>query len=144
LVAESDKTSWFDAHLVGRVLRHLLENAASYTPAGTRIKISSRRVESRLQFSVEDEGPGIEIRDQSMIFDKFYRGKRSAEVRKGTGMGLAIARAMVQAHGGSIEVASEPGAGACFRFWIPYVDEEPSGPQCHSAEGKEPAIEGAD
>jgi signal transduction histidine kinase len=60
-----------------------------------------------------------------MIFDKFYRGKRGAGVRKGSGMGLAISRAIVQAHGGSIEVSSDPGSGARFRFWVPLVSEEP-------------------
>jgi len=125
VIDDPEKLAWFDAHLVGRVFRHLLENAASHTPVGTRIKVSSRSFRSRLEFSVEDEGAGIDARDLPMIFDKFYRGKRGAQVRKGSGMGLAIARAIVHAHGGDIEVVSEPGAGACFRFWVPFVSEEP-------------------
>lgn len=133
-VEEPEKPAWFDAHLVGRVLRHLVENAASYTPAGTRIRISSRRIESRLEFSVADEGPGIEARDQPMIFDKFYRGKGGAEVRKGSGMGLAISRAIVDVHGGTIEVSSQPGAGACFRFWVPFVSEGPQVTRPHAPE----------
>jgi two-component system, OmpR family, sensor histidine kinase KdpD len=125
IIQDPEKLAWFDGHLVGRVLRHLLENAASYTPAGTRIKVAVCSSQSRLDFSVEDEGAGIEARDQPMIFDKFYRGKRGADVRKGSGMGLAIARAIVHAQGGQIEVFSEPGAGACFRFWVPFVSDEP-------------------
>jgi len=121
---EPEKPAWFDAHLLGRVLRHLLENAASYTPAGSRIKLTSCCAGERLEFSVEDEGPGIDSHDLPMIFEKFYRGKRGAEVRKGSGMGLAIVRAILVAHGGSIEATSEPGAGACFRFWVPLATEE--------------------
>jgi two-component system sensor histidine kinase KdpD len=144
IVDDPEKPAWFDAHLVGRVLRHLIENAASYTPAGTRIKIASRSIESRLEFSVEDEGPGIEARDQSMIFDKFYRGKRGAGVRKGSGMGLAISRAIVQAHGGSIEVSSDPGSGARFRFWVPLVSEEPQTTRPLAPTEKQQATDEAD
>ena len=143
-VGELEKPAWFDAHLVGRVLRHLVENAASYTPAGTRIRLGGRCIESRLEFSVEDEGPGIEARDKSMVFDKFYRGKGSAEVRKGSGMGLAISRAIVHAHGGTIEVSSEPGAGACFRFWVPFVSEGPQTTRPRPPEGNKQATEEAD
>lgn len=116
---------WFDPHLLGRVLRHLLENAATHTPAGSRIVLSSRRVGDRLEFSVEDNGPGIDAIDLPLIFEKFYRGKRSAGVRKGSGMGLAITRAILTAHGGGIEATSVLGKGACFRFWVPLVEKEP-------------------
>jgi two-component system, OmpR family, sensor histidine kinase KdpD len=118
--------AWFDAHLLGRVLRHLLENAAAYTPPGTRVSLSSRRVGDRLEFLVEDSGPGIDARDLPLIFEKFYRGKRGAGVRKGSGMGLAITRAILTVHGGGIEAASTPGSGARFRFWVPLVEKEPS------------------
>jgi signal transduction histidine kinase len=60
------------------------------------------------------------------IFDKFYRGRKAASKGKGTGMGLAIARAILAAHGGGIEVESAPGKGACFRFWVPLVEREPA------------------
>jgi signal transduction histidine kinase len=79
----------------------------------------------RLEFSVEDDGPGIDAVDLPFIFDKFYRGKKGKG--KGTGMGLAITRAILAAHGGGIEVESLPGQGACFRFWVPLVEKEPSG-----------------
>jgi len=141
---DSDKPAWFDAHLVGRVLRHLVENAASYTPAGTRIRIGSRCIESRLEFSVEDEGPGIEARELPVIFEKLYRGKGSAEVRKGSGMGLAISRAIVHAHCGSIDVSSEPGSGARFRFWVPFVSEGPETTHLSAPEGNKQAIEETD
>jgi two-component system sensor histidine kinase KdpD len=79
-----------------------------------------------LEFRVEDEGRGIDAADLPFIFEKFYRGKKSAGKGKGTGMGLAIARAILAAHGGGIEVQSLPGKGACFRFWVPLVEKEPA------------------
>jgi two-component system sensor histidine kinase KdpD len=119
-----DKPAWFDPHLLGRVLRHLLENAAAHTPPGSRVTLSSRRTQGRLEFSVADNGPGIDARDLPLIFEKFYRGKRGSRKRKGSGMGLAITRAILIVHGGGIEAASTPGNGACFRFWVPLVEKE--------------------
>ncbi|MGB9408107.1 MAG: ATP-binding protein [Terracidiphilus sp.] len=116
--------AWFDPHLLGRVLRHLLENAARHTPAGGRILLGSRRNGDRLEFRVEDDGEGVDAVDLPFIFDKFYRGKNAGK-GKGTGMGLAITRAILAAHGGGIEVESSPGHGACFRFWVPLVEKEP-------------------
>jgi two-component system sensor histidine kinase KdpD len=123
--SNEDKPVWFDAHLLGRVLRHLLENAALYTPPGSRVVLSSRRAGARLEFSVEDNGPGIDPADLPLIFEKFYRGKRSERLRKGSGMGLAIVRAILAVHGGGIEATSTPGSGACFRFWVPLAEKEP-------------------
>ena len=125
-VEGSDDPTWFDPHLLGRVLRHLLENAARYTPAGSRIHLSSRRTADRLEFCVEDHGPGIDALDLPLIFEKFYRGKRGAIVGKGSGMGLAIARAILAAHGGAIEASSIPGQGSKFLFWVPLVEKEPA------------------
>jgi two-component system sensor histidine kinase KdpD len=125
--SDSDKPAWFDPHLLSRVLRHLLENVAAHTPPGTRVTLSSRRTSDRLEFAVEDNGPGIDAHDLPMIFDKFYRGKRSARIRKGSGMGLAITRAILTVHGGGIEAGNAPGNGAQFRFWVPLVEKEPSG-----------------
>lgn len=121
-----DEPAWFDAHLIGRVLRHLLENVAAYTPPGTRVTLSSRRTGDRLEFCVKDGGPGIDTLDLPLIFEKFYRGKRGARIRKGSGMGLAITRAILAVHGGGIEASNVPGGGAQFRFWVPLVEHEPS------------------
>jgi signal transduction histidine kinase len=121
-----EKTVWFDPHLLGRVLRHLLENVASHTPPGSRVTLSSKRTDRRLEFSVEDNGPGIDARDLPLIFEKFYRGKRGTGSRKGSGMGLAIIRAILTAHGGGIEASSVPGSGARFSFWVPLIEKEPS------------------
>ncbi|HEX8710494.1 MAG TPA: ATP-binding protein [Terracidiphilus sp.] len=121
---EPDTPVWFDAHLLGRVLRHLLENATRYTPPGSRIRLSSRHTGERLEFCVEDNGPGIDARDLPLIFEKFYRGKRSVPGVKGSGMGLAITRAILAAHDGGIEATSAPGQGTCFRFWVPLVEKQ--------------------
>jgi len=105
--------------LLGRVFRHVLENAARYSPPGSRIVLRCRQSAERLEFSVEDNGPGINSTDLPLIFEKFYRGKEGASSRKGSGMGLAIVRAILTAHGGSIEVSSALGQGTTFRFWVP-------------------------
>ena len=123
-VAEPDPPVWFDPQLLGRVLRHLLENAARYCPPGSRIAVRSRHDGEKLEFEVEDNGPGIDPIDLPLIFEKFYRGKKSVGKGKGTGMGLAISRAIVMAHGGGIEVASSLGEGSTFRFWVPLVERQ--------------------
>ena len=125
-VVGEDDPAWFDPHLLGRVLRHLLENAARHTPAGSRITLKSWRSTERLEFSVEDNGPGIDSADLPLIFEKFYRGRKSAIKAKGSGMGLAITRAILIAHGGGIDAASTPGKGTTFQFWIPLVEKEPN------------------
>jgi two-component system sensor histidine kinase KdpD len=124
-VDEAGKPAWFDPHLLGRVLRHLLENAAAYTPPGSHITLSSRRTDDRLEFCVQDDGPGIDALDLPLVFEKFYRGKRRTTAGKGSGMGLAITRAILAAHGGAIEASSVAGKGASFRFWVPLVEKEP-------------------
>jgi two-component system sensor histidine kinase KdpD len=120
-----DEPAWFDPHLLSRVLRHLLENAARYTPPGSRVTLSSRRAGDRLEIRVEDDGPGIDAHDLPLVFEKFYRGKKRMNAGKGSGMGLAIARAILTVHGGGIEAVSDPGHGASFRFWVPLVEKEP-------------------
>jgi two-component system sensor histidine kinase KdpD len=121
-VEEPDDPVLLDPQLLGRVLRHLLENAGRYCPPGSRIVLRSHRAEDRLELSVEDNGPGIDAVDLPLIFEKFYRGRKSTGKGKGSGMGLAIARAIVAAHGGAIEVSRAQGAN--FRFWIPLVEKE--------------------
>lgn len=122
----SGEPVWIDPQLLRRVLRHLLENVAGYTPPGSRVKLSNARNGDRLEFCVEDNGPGIDARDLPLIFEKFYRGKYRTGQRKGSGMGLAIIRAILTVHGGGIEASNVPGGGARFRFWVPLIEREPS------------------
>ncbi|WP_446743684.1 ATP-binding protein [Silvibacterium acidisoli] len=109
----------FDRKLVGRVLHHLLENAVKYSPAGSALHISASVDGYRLLVSVKDHGQGIEGSEQSLIFNRFYRGHNRKPGVSGTGMGLAIVKAIMIAHGGGIEVSSEPQQGAEFTFWLP-------------------------
>jgi two-component system sensor histidine kinase KdpD len=108
-----------DRALVHRVLRHLIENAVKYSPAGSPIELRAFRDEYRLRVTVTDQGSGVEPGEQPFVFDKFFRGKRQRGKAGGTGMGLAIAKAIVEAHGGGIELISEAGKGSQFAFWLP-------------------------
>lgn len=108
-----------DLALVHRVLRHILENAAKYSPSGLPIAIRVSRDDYRLFISVDDRGPGIDPSEQPFVFDKFFRGRNQQNQSAGTGMGLAIVKAILEAHGGGIELASRAGEGASFTFWLP-------------------------
>ena len=116
-----------DRELIRRVLRHLIENAAKYSPAGSEIRLEARLADDRLSVSVVDSGPGVDDADRLLIFDKFYRGQRQRHRVQGTGMGLAIARAMIRAHGGTLELGPSQGQGATFRFLIPIRAAEGDG-----------------
>ena len=108
-----------DSPLIAEALTHLVENAAKYSPVGSEIIISARLENDELLISVRDEGPGIEGNEFDRLFDKFYRSKRvNNDGASGTGMGLAIARGIIEAHGGRIWVESEFGHGAVFTFSI--------------------------
>ena len=126
IVQQPDTPVWFDPHLIGRVLRHLLENAARYTPPNSRVLLRSKRTKDRIEFLVEDDGPGIDAHDLPLIFEKFYRGRKRITATKGSGMGLSITRALMAAHGGAIDVTSVPGRGTTFRLWIPLAEKSPS------------------
>jgi two-component system sensor histidine kinase KdpD len=108
-----------DAGWMKKVLQHLLENAAKYSPAGAPIFVSAEVRNGRLITSVADRGAGIDDLERSMIFDKFYRGQSQRYRVQGTGMGLAIVKAIVEAHGGRIEVTSQLGQGSVFSFGLP-------------------------
>jgi two-component system sensor histidine kinase KdpD len=107
-----------DVKRVEEVVAQLLDNAAKYAPAGTPITVTSELRDSTVVTSVADQGPGIDGLDQGMIFERFYRSGDHRGVR-GTGMGLAIAKAIVEAHGGTIGVASQIGRGSVFHFTLP-------------------------
>jgi len=108
-----------DLERIAKVLQHLLENAAKYSAETSPIFISAEVVGGQLVTSVADRGVGIDDLERMMIFDKFYRGQGQRYRVQGTGMGLAIAKAIVEAHGGSIDVTSQPGQGSVFSFRLP-------------------------
>jgi two-component system, OmpR family, sensor histidine kinase KdpD len=108
-----------DLDRVSEVLVQLIDNANLYSPKDRPISISAEGVGNFIIISVADQGPGIEDLEQGMIFDKFYRGKDQRYLIQGTGMGLPIAKAIVEAHGGSISVMSQVGHGSVFSFTLP-------------------------
>jgi two-component system, OmpR family, sensor histidine kinase KdpD len=109
----------FDLRRIEEVIAQLLENAAKYSPQDSRIRIEARVEDRMLVTSVADQGLGIDEFDQAMIFEKFYRGRGQRSRIQGTGMGLAIAKAIVEAHGGKMNVVSQLGRGSVFSFQLP-------------------------
>jgi len=108
-----------DAAWIEKVLINLLANAAKYSPAAQPIFVSADPRGDMLAISVADRGEGIDPLEQGMVFDKFYRGQGQRMRVSGTGMGLAICRAIVTAHGGTIGVTSQLGHGSVFTFTLP-------------------------
>jgi two-component system sensor histidine kinase KdpD len=101
------------------VLVHLLENANLYSEKNRPIIVGAENNGGVVTFSVADHGPGIDVMEQGLIFDKFYRGKDQRAVIQGTGMGLPISKAIVEAHGGAIGVTSQRNHGSVFTFTLP-------------------------
>src|SRR6266404_7594409 len=101
------------------VLVQLLENANLYSEKDRPIIVSAESNGNFVLFSVADRGPGIDTMEQGLIFDKFYRGKDQRSVIQGTGMGLPISKAIVEAHGGAITVTSQLNHGSVFTFTLP-------------------------
>ncbi len=108
-----------DSAHIKEVLVHLLENAAKYSPAGAPIRITAEAKDETLVTSIADRGPGIDDFEQSLVFEKFYRGRNQRVQVHGTGMGLAICKAIVEAHGGHLGVTSQLGHGSVFYFSLP-------------------------
>jgi two-component system, OmpR family, sensor histidine kinase KdpD len=108
-----------DADFVQQVIKQFLENALKYSPPGAPIAISARRKGAKIVIGVADRGPGIEENERARIFDKFFRGREHRFRTQGTGMGLAIAKGIVEAHGERIWVESERGQGSAFYFSLP-------------------------
>ena len=109
-----------DARLIVQVLINLLNNAIKYTPEGSRITLSARAEGGMVRVSVADDGPGIREDARPRLFEMFYtEGKAGGDSRRGLGLGLALCRSIVNAHGGTIGVADNPPHGSCFHFTLP-------------------------
>ncbi len=108
-----------DAMLVQEVIHNLIDNAVKFTPPNTPIDISAQVINDRVVVSIEDRGPGLDTAELSSLFDKFYRGKMIT-IERGMGLGLAVCRTIVNAHGGEIWAENRKGGGASFRFSLPY------------------------
>jgi signal transduction histidine kinase len=115
---------WMDAQRISRVINNLVANAMRYTPHGGVVQVSAARNAGGVDVVVSDSGPGIASVDLPYVFDRFYRGEKSrSRLTGGAGLGLAIARGIVQAHGGEISVQSLPGEGTKFSFSLPVGDQ---------------------
>jgi two-component system sensor histidine kinase KdpD len=114
-----------DSAHIKEVLVHLLENAAKYSPADAPIRVTAEARDTitnndrMLTISIADRGPGIDDFEQSLVFEKFYRGRNQRVQVHGTGMGLAICKAIVEAHGGRLGLTSQLGHGSVFYFTLP-------------------------
>ena len=109
-----------DPRRIKQILVNLLSNAVKFTPAGGRIEVEATRAAGAAEVSVSDTGVGIPRQEHAAIFDIFHQvGATTKGVREGTGLGLAITKRLVEQHGGTIAVSSEPGKGSRFTFTIP-------------------------
>ena len=109
-----------DRHRMKQILSILIENAVKFTPQGGRIVVQHQWNESVLYIEVRDNGPGICLEEQQKIFDAYYQAKsRRPRDADGLGLGLAVAKKLVELHGGQIWVESKPDEGSAFIFTVP-------------------------
>jgi signal transduction histidine kinase len=110
-----------DPPRIQQVLSNLVGNAIKFTPAGGEISLRVAPVDSEVRFAVIDTGPGIAPDVLPHIFGRFWQGNRAD--RRGIGLGLTIAKGIVEAHGGRIWVESQPGSGSSFYFTVPLAEQ---------------------
>jgi two-component system, OmpR family, sensor histidine kinase KdpD len=116
-VPEDQPAVLVDFVLFVQVITNLVQNAAAYTPAGASIRIASNVIDNRFELIICDSGKGVSQPELNHLFDKFYRG--SNEAPGGVGLGLAICRGIVEAHGGAIDAYNDEKEGLCVRIAIP-------------------------
>lgn len=120
-----------DALLIERVLVNLLDNAAKHTPAGSAVCVSASVTDGQVQVQVADDGPGLTPGDEERVFEKFFR--KAPERQTGFGLGLAICRTIVVAHGGRMMAENRKPRGAAFRFTLPSEGAPPEPPAAEGA-----------
>jgi two-component system sensor histidine kinase KdpD len=112
-----------DDTLIEQVFVNLLDNVLKYTPTGSPIEVAAWASEEGVTVEVADRGPGLGPGEEGHVFEKFYRGHPAAG--RGAGLGLAICRGFVEAHGGRIWAENRPDGGAAFRFTLPLIGTPP-------------------
>lgn len=110
---------FMDPDRMAQAIGNILSNAVKFTPAGGKVSIAVQSADGHLQIQVTDSGPGIPEHEQDKIFQPFYRGSQGKRIVEGMGLGLSIARDILVAHGGDIQVDSKPGTGSTFTLQIP-------------------------
>jgi two-component system, OmpR family, sensor histidine kinase KdpD len=131
-VADGLPRARVDVARAREVLVHLIENANQYSPPDQPITITAEANGEFVVTSVADRGAGIDDPERALVFEKFYRGKDQRYSVEGTGMGLPIAKAIVEAHGGSISLTSQRGHGSVFSFTLPADRGRPAPAPVHS------------
>ena len=118
--------AYMDARLIVQVVINLINNAVKYTPRGSHICLEASARDDRVLISVADDGNGISDEAKEKIFDMFYTGnKASSDARRGLGLGLALCKSIVEAHGGSIAVSDNTPHGAVFTFDLKRAEVQP-------------------
>jgi two-component system sensor histidine kinase KdpD len=115
----SDLRLYADPNLIRRALMQIIENARKYAPPDSPIRIEAGERDGEIAIEVQDRGSGISPDELDRIFEKFYRGRRGRDKVEGTGMGLAIAKGIIEAHGGKIRAENRPGGGAAITITLP-------------------------
>lgn len=123
-VAGEGATVAVDPDRIVQVLGNLVGNALRHTPDGGRIVLATERRAGRVLLSVADSGPGIPADDLPYIFDRFYRGDKARAAEGASGLGLAIARSLIEAHGGQLTAENAPDGGARFTITLPVTKNE--------------------
>ncbi len=123
-----------DGLLIQQLLVNLLENAVKYTPADATLRVAASTRPGEAEIVVEDDGPGLPAGAEERVFEKFYR---SADGHDGFGLGLAIARAIAEAHGGRIQAENRAPHGAAFRVTLPIVGAPPAGREAEDDDGRD-------
>ncbi|MEX2502810.1 MAG: HAMP domain-containing sensor histidine kinase, partial [Trueperaceae bacterium] len=118
-VPDEGAPAWADPVRTGQVLENLLDNALRYTPAGGRVEVEASVRGDVVRTEVRDTGPGVPESEREAVFRRLYRGDRARTVGAGTGVGLTIAKALVERQGGTIGVDGAPSGGARFWFELP-------------------------
>ncbi|MGZ8697298.1 MAG: GAF domain-containing sensor histidine kinase [Gaiellaceae bacterium] len=108
-----------DRNRLRQVVQNLVDNAVKYSPAGADVRVTTGTDNGHVRVAVSDDGPGIPLDDQKLIFDKFGRATVEGGTKPGTGLGLFIARSIAEAHGGTLEVDSAPAHGSVFTLELP-------------------------
>jgi signal transduction histidine kinase len=108
-----------DRDRLRQIVQNLVDNAVKYSPAGADVRVTAVTDDGRVRVAVADDGPGIPLDDQKLIFEKFGRATVEGGTRPGTGLGLFIARSIAEAHGGSLDVDSAPAQGSVFTLDLP-------------------------
>jgi two-component system sensor histidine kinase KdpD len=117
---------WLDGVLMEQVFVNLFENASRYTPPGSRIDVTARKAAGFVEVTVSDNGPGLPAGNESQVFEKFFRGSPlHPDARRGVGLGLAICRGLVRAHGGELSARNRPEGGAEFIITLPCLESAP-------------------